>query len=154
MPGSCAKETQRALPCQAPANTEIHPKEALWCWTTPGDIWVHRPVDVSRQTLQHTSTPSSAAPPQVEEGEITSTAWAPLHPDPVPLAACSPVPVPGELCLWAWFILCCATSPLSRGSCMPQRFPDYSNTGTVKERKDSKGKKYFSRLKNFIWCTV
>lgn len=56
---------------------------------------------VSRQTLQHTSTPSLAAPPQVEEGEITSTAWAPLHPDPVPLAACSPVPVPGELCLWA-----------------------------------------------------
>lgn len=36
---------------------------------------------VSRQTLQPTSIPSSAAPPQAEEGEITSTAWAPLRPE-------------------------------------------------------------------------
>lgn len=132
-------------PCDAEPHQGTFESTDLWiCEQTDSPAHVH-PIfscpSSGRGGWDHINCMGSAAP------------WE-LCPEPVPLAACSLVPVPGELCLWAWFILCCATSPLSRGSCMPQRFPDYSNTGTVKERKDSKGKKYFSRLKNFIWCTV
>lgn len=115
---------------------------------------------VSRQTLQPTSIPSSAAPPQAEEGEITSTAWAPPRPEScarsLPPGSMQPCPGPCRALSVGLIhpLLCNITS-------LPwflhaSKVPRLQQHWDRERKKRLKGKKVLFQVKEFhlMYCII
>lgn len=115
---------------------------------------------VNRHTHQPMPIPSPDAPPQAEEGEIASTAWAPLHPE-----SCA-----WSLSHWQHAALSLSLGALSVGLIHPllcnvtslpwflhaSKVPRLQQCWNRERKKRFKGKKVLFQVKDFclMYCII